>query len=184
MRIRATGNLAMFARPEMETDICSYDMITPSAARGLMESIFWHPGLKWVIDRIMVLKPIKFVDLGSREPMSIMALRDVDYIIEAHFDLTNAATPSDNSGKFAEMSKRRLQKQDFYKPPYFGSKEYPAQLSPYNSRCTETAYKGIKDLGYMLYDFDYSAPIPKPMFFRAVLKDGVLDLRNAPKTLK
>lgn len=90
MRIRATGNLAMFARPEMTTDICSYDMITQSAARGLMESIFWHPCLKWVINRIM-------------------ALKDVDYVIETHFDMTNATTPSDNTGKFAVMSKRRLQ---------------------------------------------------------------------------
>lgn len=183
VRIRAWADLALFQRPEMTADKCSYDMITPSAARGLMECIYWHPGMVWRIDRIFVINPIRFVDLGAREPMSIMALRDVDYVIEAHFDMTVDAAPSDNPGKFADIIKRRLQRSDFYKPPYFGSKEYPAQIEPYSSRSTKTAYQGVKDLGYMLYDFDYTYPEPRPMFFRAVLRDGVLDIKKQPKIL-
>lgn len=183
VRIRARAELALFQRPEMVTDKCSYDMITPSAARGLMECVYWHPGMIWRIDRIYVLNPIRFVDMGSREPMSIMALRDVDYVIEAHFDMTEGATSSDSPGKFTDIIKRRLQRSDFYKSPYFGSKEYPAQIEAYTSRSTKTAYQGLTDLGYMLYDFDYAFPEPRPMFFRAVLKDGVLDVKKRPKVL-
>lgn len=183
VRIRAWAELALFQRPEMTIDKCSYDIITPSAARGLMECIYWHPGMIWRIDRIFVLNPIRFVNLETREPMSIMALRDVEYIIEAHFDMTEDATPSDNPGKFSDIIKRRLQRSDFYKPPYFGTKEYPAHIAPYSVRSTKTAYHGIEDLGYMLYDFDYSYPEPRPMFFRAILRDGVLDIKKRPKVL-
>lgn len=183
VKIRAWADLALFQRPEMTTDKCSYDMITPSAARGLMECIYWHPRMVWRIDRVFILNPIRFVDLGTREPMSIMALRDVNYVIEAHFDMTEDAAPSDNPGKYADIIRRRLQKGDFYKEPYLGSKEYPTHIEPYASRSTKTAYQGITDLGYMLYDFDYSRPEPRPIFFRAILQDGVLNVKKTPKTL-
>lgn len=181
VRIRAWADLALFQRPEITTDKCSYDMITPSAARGLMECIYWHPGMIWRIDRIFVLNPIRFVNLGVHGPISIMALHDVNYVIEAHFDMSQNAAPSDNPGKFADIIKRRIQRSEFYKSPYFGSKEYPAQVEPYSNRNIKTAYQGIKDLGYMLYDFDYSYSEPHPMFFRVALRDGVLDIRKRPK---
>lgn len=183
VRIHTWADLALFQRPEMSIDKCSYDMITPSAARGLLECIYWHPGMLWIIDRIFVLNSIRFVDLGAREPMSKMALRDVNYVIEAHFEMTDAANPSDNAGKYADIIKRKLQKGDFKGEPYFGSKEYPAHIEAYTSRSIKTAYQGITDLGYMLYDFDYSYPEPRPMFFRAIMQNGVLDLIKRPKIL-
>lgn len=210
VRIRVWGDMALFSRPEMKVERCSYDMITPSAARGLLEAVYWHPGMRWVIDRIAVRKPIQFTSIRRNEVKSkilgsqvmkvmnggtdslyistkddiaqraAILLRDVEYIIEAHFEMTAQATDSDNPGKFKDIIMRRLRKGACYHMPYFGCREFPANFELYeNEEMTSECFSGEKDLGYMLYDFDYSDPEGiSPMFFRAVLKDGVLDLRD------
>ena len=182
VKIRVWGDYALFQRPEMVEDKCSYDIITPSAARGVMDCIYWHPGLVWVIDRIYIQNPIRFVDLGKEN--SIIALRDVSYVIEAHFDMTERANASDNAGKFSDIIKRRLTRRDWYKSPYLGTAEYPAHIEPWTGRNIKTANRGITDLGYILFDFDYSYPEPRPLYIRAVLHEGVLDLRNEQHILK
>lgn len=131
--IRTWGELALFSRPEMKVERCSYDVITPSAARGVLEAIYWHPGIRWVIDKIYVLKPIQFTSirrnevkgkLSARNALSAMngsktqlyvssrenivqrasiLLSDVEYVIDAHFELTDKANESDNSGKFKDI---------------------------------------------------------------------------------
>lgn len=206
VRFRVWGENALFTRPEMKTERVSYDVMTPSAARGICDAIFWHPGLRWVIDRIMVCKPVHFTNIRRNELKSkinarnvktvmergtgelyisasndiqqraALLLQDVEYIIEAHFEMTENASPSDNPGKFQDMMRRRLEKGQFYHQPCFGCREFPAHFAP-----CEDAYicpselRGEKDLGYMLYDMDYSDPEDiRPLFFRAVLRDGVL----------
>ena len=67
IKIEVWGQDACFTRPEMKTERVSYDIITPSAARGLIESVYYHPGLRWVIDRIYVLRPIRFANLRRNE---------------------------------------------------------------------------------------------------------------------
>ena len=202
------GDYALFSRPEMKVERVSYDVITPSAARGLIEAIFWHPGLRWRIDRIQVCEPIRFTNIRRNEvkdvisartvktamekgagelylatPNSIqqraaMVLRDVRYVIDAHFELTDRAAPGDNAGKFQEMTRRRIEKGQFYHQPCFGVREFPAHFR----MCTERPdcpdeLKGEKDLGWMLLDMDYSDPADiRPMFFRAVMRDGVIDV--------
>ena len=105
-----------------------------------------------------------------------MVLRDVHYVIDAHFDMTDAAAPGDNPGKFQDIIKRRLEKGQCYSMPYFGTREFPAQFR----RCTESPpcpdeLKGTRDLGWMLWDLDYSDPANiTPKFFRASLVDGVM----------
>ena len=157
--VEVWGDYACFSRPEMKVERVSYDVITPSAARGLLESIFWHPGLRWVIDRIYVCAPIRFTNVRRNEvkdtvkassieklmknggesfiatPESIqqraaMILRDVHYVIEAHFEMTKNAAPSDNPGKFQDMMRRRLEKGQFYHQPCFGAREFPAHFKP------------------------------------------------------
>ena len=150
------GDYACFTRPEMKTERVSYDMMPPSAARGLLESIYWHPGLRWVIDRIRVCAPIRFTNLRRNEVKSTisarsartvmergkgelylvtsqdiqqraaMLLRDVTYVIDAHFDMTGQASASDNDGKFQDIIKRRIRRGQFYSQPYFGCREFPA----------------------------------------------------------
>ena len=128
------GDYALFTRPEMKVERVSYDVMTPSAARGLIEAIYWHPGLRWVIDCIHVCAPIRFTNLRRNEVKSTLSarsvrtvmergtgelylctandiqqraallLRDVHYVIEAHFDVTDKAAPGDNPGKFQDIA--------------------------------------------------------------------------------
>lgn len=210
VRVRVWGDYALFTRPEMKVERCSYDVMTPSAARGILEAVYWHPGLRWVIDKIHVRKPIRFTSVrrnevknkvmagnvltvmnGGDKPLYISSkedivqraailLRDVDYVIEAHFEMTDRANAGDNAGKFKDIVMRRLRKGECYHMPYFGCREFPAHFALYEPESIDTAYQGEeKDLGYMLYDLDYSDPGEiRPMFFRAVLTDGVLDVRD------
>lgn len=202
------GDYACFTRPEMKTERVSYDVMTPSAARGLLESIYWHPGLRWVIDRIRVCTPIRFTNLRRNEVKSTasarsartvmergkgdlyiaasqdiqqraaLLLRDVRYVIDAHFDLTDQAAASDNAGKFQDIIKRRISRGQFYSQPYFGCREFPAQFKACKAPppCPKEL-NGVRDLGYMLWDLDYSAPENiVPLFFRATLRDGALEV--------
>ena len=191
-------DFACFTRPEMKVERVSYDVITPSAARGLLEAIYWHPGMKWVIDRIFVLPPIRFQNIRRNEVKSVasgrkpfinakddiqqrasMILVNVKYVIEAHFELTEKASPSDNAGKFTDIIRRRLERGQAYHQPCFGCREFPAFFREWDGRPIRTAYEGERDLGYMLYDMDYTdRENIRPMFFRAVMKDGVIDLRH------
>lgn len=205
--VEVWGDYALFSRPEMKTERVSYDVMTPSAARGLLEAIMWHPGMKWVVDRIHVCAPIRFTNIRRNEvkdvilypsvesamkssnelylatPNSIqqraaMVLRDVHYVIDAHFDMTMRASPTDNPGKFQEMTRRRLEKGQFYHQPCFGVREFPASFKLCESPppCPEEL-KGERDLGWMLLDLDYSDPANiTPHFFRAVLHDGILEV--------
>lgn len=209
IQVEVRGEYALFSRPELKVERVSYDVMTPSAARGILEAIYWHPGLRWVIDRIYVLAPIRFTSVRRNEVLSPISaqnvrtamtggkkdlylsasdeivqrasllLRDVHYVIEAHFDIvTGKANPGDNPGKFQDIMKRRLEKGACYHQPYFGCREFPARFNRWPGGPIPTAYPDEeKDLGFMLFDMDYSNPQDiQPQFFRAVLKNGVLDL--------
>lgn len=208
IQVEVWGKYACFSRPEMKTERVSYDVMTPSAARGLLESIYWHPGMKWVIDRIHVCRPIRFTNIrrnevkdtisarkvktvmekgkgdlylstavdGTRQQRAAMVLKDVHYVIDAHFDLTEQVAPDDNPGKFQSIIRRRLERGQCYSMPYFGTREFPAhfQLCTALPPCPEEL-KGVRDLGWMLLDLDYSdSQAITPRFFRASLKDGVM----------
>ena len=209
VRVHVWGDYALFARPEMKVERCSYDVMPPSAARGILEAIYWHPGMRWVIDRIQVRKPIRFTSIrrnevkskvlagnvlravnGSSKPLYIASkeeivqraailLKDVDYLIEAHFEMTERASAGDNPGKFKDIVMRRLRRGECFHMPYFGCREFPANFELYEADDLEDGDGREQDLGYMLYDFDYSDPEDiKPMFFRAVLRNGILDVRD------
>ena len=208
--VEVWGDYALFTRPEMKVERVSYDVMTPSAARGLLEAILWHPGMRWVIDRIFVLQPIRFTNIRRNEvsatlsaqkaktamlggdtelylntkeciqQRAAMVLQDVRYVIEAHFEMTEKAAPGDNPGKFCEMMRRRLEKGQCYHQPCFGTREFPAHFRAWQGRTPVTAYpKEDRELGFMLYDLDYSDPGNiRPQFFRATLRRGVLDIRD------
>lgn len=209
VKVKVWGEYALFSRPEMKVERCSYDVITPSAARGVLEAIYWHPGMKWVIDKIYVQKPVQFTSIrrnevkskissnnvlpvynGADKPLYIstksdivqrasLLLRDVSYVIEAHFEMTEKAVESDNPGKFKDIIMRRLKRGECYHTPYFGCREFPANFCLCEDDKIETAYSGEKDLGFMLYDMDFSdLDNIQPMFFRALMKDGVINLRD------
>lgn len=212
IRVEVKGEFACFSRPEFKAERVSYDVITPSAARGLLESVLWHPGMRYIVDKIYLLSKISFANIKRNEvaskvsasnvqkvinsgkgalylatPLDIqqratMLLKDVHYIIEAHFNMTEKANATDNTGKFQEMLKRRLRKGQNYHQPYLGCREFPAQVSLFEGdmNTLNLAYADEdKDLGFMLYDMDYSDKDNiTPMFFRAILKNGVIDLTD------
>ena len=210
VRVRVWGDRALFSRPEMKVERCSYDVIPPSAARGILEAIYWHPGMRWVIDRIYVRKPIQFTSIrrnevkskvqagnvlsvinGGNKPLYLSAreeivqraailLQDVEYVIDAHFEITDKANQTDNCGKFKDIIVRRLRRGQCFHMPYFGCREFPAHFELCEEETTSCyAVVPEKDLGFVLYDMDYSDPNDiQPMFFRAVMRNGVLDLRD------
>lgn len=210
VKIEVWGDYACFSRPEMKVERVSYDVMTPSAARGLIEAIYWHPGMRWRIDKIHVCKPIRFTNIRRNEVKSVisasnirsamngntkpqyistaqdiqqrasMVLQDVRYVIEAHFEMTPKASAGDNEGKFSDIIRRRLERGQCYHQPCFGCREFPANFQKWAGGEIPTAYPHEDmDLGFMLYDLDYSdVRNITPMFFRAKLEKGVMDLRN------
>lgn len=208
IRMEVWGDYACFTRLEAKADRVSYDVPTPSAARGMVESVYYHPGLEWKIDKIFVLSPIVFTNLRRNEVKSkiqkktaydvmtgnpiplyleaskdieqrtTMMLKDVHYVIEAHFDMTSRANAGDNEGKFQDIVKRRLRKGACYSQPYLGTRECTAHFRLWQDGHIPTIQE-TRDLGIMLYDVNYSDPKNiHPMFFRARMENGVIDLRN------
>lgn len=207
--IRVRGDYALFTRPEMKVERVSYDVITPSAARGLIEAIYWKPAIRWVIDKIHVLNEIKFTNIrrnevsnkistntakqvmkGARKPFYIsatddrqqraaMVLKNVDYIIEAHFDEVekNWGERDTKEGHY-NIVLRRLRQGQHYHAPYLGTREFGATVELLeNGKWPPSALSGEQKLGWMLYDFDFSnAKDIQPRFFEAVMQDGVIDL--------
>lgn len=207
IKMELWGEYACFTRPEMKVERVSYDVPTPSAARGMVESVYYHPGLKWHVDKIYVCKPIRFTNILRNEVASKISarnvlteangkkrsyidrnadiqqrattmLRDVHYVIEAHFEMTDKANPSDNPGKFQDIVKRRLRSGQAYMQPYLGCRECTAHFRLWEGGDIPTIDE-TRGLGYMLYDMDYSDPENiQPMFFRAQMVHGVIDLTD------
>lgn len=208
LSLRARGPLAVFAHPALKVERVSTPVMPPSAARGLLEAVLWKPAIRWHIERIKVLKPIRFTSFrrnevnsraltpalatvrdGGQAPVyfadddraqrNTVALRDVDYVVEAHFTLTDRAGPEDNVGKFVDMFRRRVAKGQHFHQPYLGCREFVADVMP-----ADDAPPPILDspeLGWMLWDVEYDRPGGnRPLFFRAELRDGVLEVPATP----
>ena len=124
-------------------------------------------------------KKFRIVTAQDIQQRAAMVLQDVRYVIECHFDMTDKASPSDNPGKFQDMLRRRAQKGACYHTPYFGCREFPASFREWRGG-EIPAIDVTQELGWMLYDMDYSNPQDiRAKFFRARLEHGVLDCRNA-----
>lgn len=207
--VRTRGPYALFTRPEMKVERVSYEVITPSAARGLIEAVYWKPAIRWVIDKIHVLNEIKFTNIrrnevsekaserearqrmsgSNRTPMYLaatdnrqqraaMVLKNVDYVIEAHFEMTKQARPEDSEEKHYNIVLRRLRKGQYFHAPCLGTREFGAKVELIeDGPLPRSSLVGHRDLGWMLYDLDFSNPNDiKPMFFKAEMNDGVIDL--------
>ena len=157
-RLRVWGERACFTRPEMKVERVSYDVMTPSAARGVMEAILWKPAMRWRIDRIDLLAPIRWdsvrrnevshkvavaslrsamtggpARLGfdieeARQQRAATILRDVNYVIHARIAMTAKAGPGDSLTKFVEMFRRRAGSGQCFQRPYLGTREFAADF--------------------------------------------------------
>lgn len=212
IRLEVFGDYALFTRPEMKVERVSYDCITPSAARGILDAIHFKPAIRWVIDEIQVQNEIRFTNIRrnevdskilasdgrkmlttgaapsyldtktSRQLRASTILRDVRYIVTAHFEMTDKAGRDDTPEKHYNIALRRMRSGQCFHAPYFGCREFPVSFRLIEDEVPPSQLKGEIDLGYMLYDMDYSDPNDiRPIFFRAVMKDGVIDLRNVEK---
>lgn len=211
IKLHIWGDYACFTRPEMKVERVSYDVITPSAARGILEAIHWKPAIRWQIDRIHVLKPVRFEsirrnEVGSkvsarnvttamnakstqdlytvsdedRQQRAATVLRDVAYVIEAHFDLTSKASADDNEGKHLDQFKRRARKGQCFHQPCMGTREFVAHFALLDEgdawpESTLTEADKNRDLGWMLHDIDFAAGNTSH-FFRAEMKDGAIEV--------
>ena len=212
------GDYACFTRPEMKVERVSYDVITPSAARGLYEAILWKPAIVWHITKIEVLNKIRWISIRRNEVGVIaneraggiyiedvrqqragLFLKDVCYRIHAYFEYippekrkkheqygplwadckeASAVDRSDESeAKYAAMFERRAKKGQCFHRPYLGCREFACQFRLVEGEGDAKSPIGESfDLGWILYDIDWSEPEnPKPEFFRALLQDGMVN---------
>jgi len=200
-RVRVFGPYACFTRPELKTERVSYEVMTPSAARGVLEAILWKPAIRWVIERIHVLAPIRFTavrrnevnsklsprgDVGNyfadqdRAQRNTILLTDVDYVIEAHFEMTERAGSEDNVLKFEDMFTRRLAKGQAFHAPYLGCREFAARFEPAPDEWhVPDELRERRELGVMLLDLDFGPAAnsrPSPRFFEAILDQGTVEV--------
>lgn len=208
IKLHIWGERALFTRPEMKVERVSYDIITPSAARGILEAVHWKPAIRWIVDSIQVLKPIRFEsirrnEVGSklsaasigkaikagrtdglisyveedRQQRAATALRDVAYVIAAHFELTDKAGADDNIGKHLDIFNRRARRGQYFHAPCLGTREFPASFALLEDSSEQPAahasLQGERDLGWMLHDIDFTDGMT-PHFFRAQMRDGLV----------
>ena len=200
--LQIAGPLACFTRPEMKVERVSYEVMTPSAARAVFESILWKPQIRWRVQCIEVLRPIRWMNLRRNEVKSkvlmpsvvramqsgsgqlgidieddhtqraSLLLRDVAYRIHADLELTERST--DPLIKYAEMFARRARKGQCVNQPYLGCREFAAEFVLVESDTPQPPpIDETRSLGWMLHDLDFSNPSdPQPRFFDAKLESG------------
>ncbi|WP_201798860.1 type I-C CRISPR-associated protein Cas5c [Methanomassiliicoccus luminyensis] len=169
------GDYACFTRPEMKVERVSYDVMTPSAARGVLEAIYWKPAIRWNVDKIHVMNPIKFdnirrnersgkissvkVERAMREgnvslyqdksedtvQRASLLLRDVCYCIDAHFDISETNGETETDEKHYNMALRRMRKGQCFHHPYLGCREFSAQFELIEGELPASYYNGRVD---------------------------------------
>jgi CRISPR-associated protein Cas5d len=205
-QVRIRGSLACFTLPEFSVERVSSLVITPSAARGILESILWKPALFWQVTRILVLAtprliqfrrnevnskasadsarsamksgaPFELIADEDRAQRNTIALRDVDYAIEAYMAATQRWGPDDNIRKFEDMFERRLERGQYVTPPVLGCREFPAIVEPYLGAPAPIAED--HDFGQLLLDIRFGKT-NEASFFSAVMKAGSIDVPLSP----
>ena len=195
--LEVSGDYACFTRPEMKVERVSYDVITPSAARGIYSAIFWKPAINWRITKIEVLNPIRWTSVRRNEVSAVasprsdgifvddphirqqrsgLILRDVRYRLWAEFDVLSTG---EDPAKYAAMFDRRASNGQYFMNPYLGCREFSCReirLVRHPESESAKPIQDSRDLGFMLYDMDYSDPKDiKPMFYRPKMVNGVID---------
>ncbi len=178
LQVKVWGELACFTRPEFGVERVSYEVMTPSAARGVLEAIFWKPEFHWLVREIEILKPIRHFSILRNEMNSTqsdrsarswaangggyfadddraqrhtLCLRDVAYIIRADIELRSHAV--DHPAKYRDQFRRRVKRGQCFNQPYLGTREFSAFFGPPTG--DERAIEVSDDLGLMLFDVDF-----------------------------
>lgn len=200
LAVKVWGEFACFTRPEMKVERVSYPVMTPSAARGVLEAIFWKPEFTWRIQEIWVLKPIRYFSILRNEVNSrasersarewaqrgggflatedraqrhTLALRDVAYVIRA--DAVPDSGRDEDAAKFRDQFRRRVERGQCFSQPYLGCREFAAAFGPVG--VADQPISLSEDLGRMLLDVEYvdaRTGRGAPRFFDARLDGGIL----------
>ncbi len=206
IKLHVWGDFACFTRPEMKVERVSYDIITPSAARGIVEAIYWKPEIRWRVTRLHVLKPIRFMSLrrnevASKIPAGTVAqvmnggrgrlglyveddrqqraatiLRDVAYVVEARFDIVGG---EDNPAKHLDQFNRRAREGQCFHRPYLGCREFPADFALIENDSAIPSPDSTLQGEQDLGYMLHDIDFTDDMtahFFRAVMRDGVVDV--------
>lgn len=199
LAVKVWGDLACFTRPEMKVERVSYPVMTPSAARGVLEGIFWKPQFTWRVREVHVLKPVRYFSIlrnevnsrqkaaaaaawgksggsydatADRAQRHTLALRNVSYVIVADVDVRPGG---EDPAKYRDQFRRRVRQGRCFAMPYLGCREFSAEFA--EPEGSEAPQPITEDLGPMLLDLDYSGDGSgrgTPRFFRARLENGVL----------
>lgn len=205
LSVQVWGDFACFTRPEMKVERVSYEVMTPSAARGILEAIFWKPEFHWRVRQIEVLNPIRRLSIKRNEVKSkasyrtikgweksgdryygdddrtqrhSLILRDVAYVIRANLTLAEHAQ-DEHPAKYRDQFRRRVSRGQCYHRPYLGCREFIANFSQPDNE--EFPISRTEDLGRMLFDISYdqdNSGRGKPIFFQASLVKGILKVPN------
>lgn len=201
LEVKVFADWACFTRPELKVERVSYPMMTPTAAQGVLEAIFWKPEFRWVIREIAVLEPIQYVGFlrnevnnrasersarawdkaGSgefiasedRAQRNTLALRNVAYIIRADVQVKPGVDA--HEAKYRDQFRRRVERGQCYAQPYLGCREFTAAFEA--PAPEDTPLDVTMGLGRMLLALDYAddrSGNAKPRFFEAELKNGIL----------
>ncbi|AHC14003.1 type I-C CRISPR-associated protein Cas5c [Salinispira pacifica] len=203
--LEVEGDYACFTRPEMKVERVSYDVITPSAARGIFEAILWKPSVSWQVKKIEVLKPIRWTsirrnEVGAyitrtdgvyiedvRQQRAGLILRDVAYRLYAELRFhpeKGEPRKDENPAKYNAMFERRAGKGQCFNQPYLGCREYSCRFALIDHEKGEREKQPIhedSDLGFMLYDMQFPKPDDedqeiRPAFYRPLMKNGVIEV--------
>ncbi|NLI00426.1 MAG: type I-C CRISPR-associated protein Cas5 [Chthonomonadales bacterium] len=196
--VRVRSEYACFTRPENKVERVSYPIMTPSAARGVLDAIYWHPQFAWRIRSISVLAPVRTYGVLRNEVNSKMALdrkepyfadedrsqryavclRDVDYVIAA--EPVPSQAEAEPMAKHRDIFLRRVAKGQCYHRPALGTREFAAEFEPADG--SPPPIDWTEDLGLMLWDMDYSSgKLPYwPLFFQASVENGVMQVPDRP----
>jgi len=199
--IEVYGKYACFTRPELSVERVTYDIITPSAARNIYQSIFWKPKINWQISKIEILNPIKHAYLKRNEVSSTsknsiyiednrcqkgsIILKDVRYRITADLIYNGELTKKENPGKYIGMFDKRASKGACFKQPYLGCREFSCNFKFIeNLNNLDEPINLTTNLGLMFYDYNYEDK--SRLFFEAKVQNGVMNIpeKNSDKIYK
>jgi CRISPR-associated protein Cas5d len=191
LRVKVTGDFACFTRPDLKVERMSYPCMTPSAARGILDSILWKPEFQWYLRRILVLKPLKFVPVKRNEikakqgktPLVIekertqrnsLVLKEVAYIIEASI-YQKSSDQKNPPSKYKAMFRRRVQNGQCFRRPFLGTREFAAEFCEPDEK--DVPIQETIPVGSMLFDIVYDKTgRPSPLYFYdAAIVNGILE---------
>jgi CRISPR-associated protein Cas5d len=184
VKVKVGGDFACFSRPEFKVERVTYPVMTPSAARGLLESIFWRPEFRYEIREIHVLRPIRefavmrneisdrqgstpIVVEEKRQQRTSLILRDIEYLIFADMVLREYVT--DHLAKYLSQFERRVEKGRCYMTPYLGTREFAAWFDKPSG--DETPISESRHIGTMLFDLVFKED-PKRKDLEFLKRDG------------